>query len=157
MGLRQPHRVLWVEPLLICGFGEVGSALARFALGSGRHPHQIIVIDQDPERARRAGDCGYRAVASDPTSAPALRAAGIGSAGRIIICLADDEAVAAVHAVRSLAPRASIQVVLRDRRLEGAAAKAGADLVLPLSKLAGTLLADAALRSSEEADVPASG
>lgn len=157
MGLGQPRCVLWTEPLVICGFGEVGSALARFAIGSGRHPHQVTVVEQDPERARLAGECGYRVVTSDPTSVPALRAAGVGVADRIIVCLADDQAIPAVHAARSLAPRAVIQVVLRHRRHEEAATEAGADVVLPLSKLAGKLLAAAALSPSEEADAPAFG
>ena len=157
MGLGQPRRVLWTEPLVICGFGEVGSTLARFAVSCGRHPHQVTVVEQDPERARRAGDYGYRVVTSDPASAAALRAAGAGVAGRIIVCLDDDQAIPAVRAARSLAPRAVIQVVLRHREHEGAATEAGADVVLPLSRLAGKLLAAAALSPAEEADIPAFG
>ena len=149
--------MLWTEPLLICGFGETGSALARFALGNGRYPHQVTVIEQDPDRARQAADCGYRVVTSDATAAPALRTAGAGVAGRIIICLGDGPAVSAVLSARPLAPGALIQVVLRQAGHEGAATEAGADVVLPLSKLAGKLLAAAALGPSDEADAPASG
>ena len=149
--------MLWTEPLLICGFGETGSALARFALGNGRYPHQVTVIERDPDRASEAADCGYRVVTSDATAAPVLRAAGAGVAGRIIICLGDDQAVSAVHAARSRAPGALIQVVLRQSGHEDAATEAGADLVLPVSRLAGKLLAAAALGPSEEADAPAYG
>ena len=148
MGLGQPRRVLWTEPLVICGFGEVGAALARFAVCSGRHPHRITVMEQDAARARLAVERGYRVVSSDATSRPALRSAGVGVAGRIIICLGDDHALAAVRAARSLAPSAAIQVVLHHSRHECAATEAGADVVLPLPKLAGKLLAAAALSTT---------
>jgi Trk K+ transport system NAD-binding subunit len=143
-------RVLWTEPFVICGFGEVGSTVARCAVKAGRHPHQVTVVERDAARARRASDCGYRVVAADARSAPVLHSAGAGVAARIVVCLGHDRAAETVRAARSLAPNAAIHVVLAGSGEGLSAMQAGADGVLSISKLGGKLLADAALRLLEE-------
>lgn len=148
--------MLWTEPLVICGFGEMGSAVARFAIAGGRHPHQIVVVEQDEARARLARSCGYRTVVSDAACEAALRSAGVGVASRIIICLVrDDRAAQAAGAARSLAPSASIEVVVADPAAERAVRDAGADMVLSLSRIAGSLLAASVpSHSAEDAGTP---
>lgn len=157
MGLGQLRHVLWSEPFVICGFGEVGSTVARCALSAGRHPHQVTIVEQDKTRARRASDCGYRVVASDATSASVLRSAGIGVAARIVVCLGHERAADTVRAARSLAPSAAIHVVVDHADDGRSAIEAGADGVLPLSKLAGKLLAEAALCLPEVNDASEAG
>lgn len=149
--------MLWTEPLLICGFGDVGSTVARFALSNGRHPHQVTVVEQDAELAQLAQACGHRIINSDATLVRTLRSAGAGVAATIIICVGDEDVLDAVQAARSVAPEASIQVVLNRSDDERAVMAAGADTVLNLSKIAGKLLADAALGASTGNDVSETG
>ena len=140
--------MLWTEPLVICGFGDVGSTVARAALSNGRHPHQVTVVEQDAARAELARAGGHRIINSDATLVETLRSAGADAAATIVICLGDEEVLDAVHAARSVARQAFIQVVLNRSGEERAITAAGADTILNLSKIAGKLLADAALGAS---------
>ena len=139
------QRVLWTEPLILCGFGQVGSAAARAASLAGRHPHRITVVESNRERARSAARSGYRVVMGDAATSEALASAGAGVARSIIICIGDSQAAAATKIARDLSPGATIHVVLETQDHEEQAVAAGADGVLPLSRICGILLADAAL------------
>lgn len=150
LGWGNARRVLWTEPLVICGFGEMGSAVARFALGSGRHPHQIVVVEQEETRARLARTLGHRVVVSDATAERTLRSAGVARAATVVICLGDEMSVQAVQAARALAPGAAIRVVIDDSAAEREAADAGADMVLSLSRMAGRALAASVLSHTAE-------
>jgi voltage-gated potassium channel Kch len=149
--------MLWTEPLVICGFGEVGERVAASAVASGVLPHRISVIDRDRERLGRAAGCGYRTVAGDPAFSDAIRSLGDAAASKVVICLGDELAAEAVGAVRRVSPRACVQVVLETSDAENAVARAGADLVLPLSRLAGRLLAASAMSGAVAIGAPGSG
>lgn len=139
---------------MICHFGEVGERVAASAVASGVLPHRISVIDRDRERLRRAAGCGYRTVAGDPAFSDALRSLDHAGAGKVVICLADELAAEAVRAVRVVSPHACVQVILETSDAENAVAMAGADLVLPLSRLTGRLLALSAISGAVARDAP---
>lgn len=149
--------MLWTEPLVICGFGDVGSTVARFALSNGRHPHQVTVVEQDAARSQQAEARGHRIVNSDATLERTLRSAGADVAATIIICLGDEDLLDAIHAARAVAPEASIEAVLNRSDNEREVIAAGADTVLNLSKIAGMLLAHAALGASTGNDTSETG
>lgn len=129
---------------MIFGFGEMGEEVAASAVASGVLPHRISVTDRDQERLMRAARWGYRAVAGDTAVGDVVRSLGGAAASKVVICLADDLAAEAVRTVRVVSPNACVQVVLETSDAENAVAMAGADLVLPLSRLAGRLLAASA-------------
>ena len=149
--------MLWTEPLVICGFGDVGKRVAASAVANGVLPHRISVIERDRERLRLAAACGYRTVAGDPAFSDAIRFLGAAAARKVVICLSDELAAEAVRAVRVVSPHACVQVVLERSEAENAVAMAGADLVLPLSRLAGRLLAASAMSGADARDAPGSG
>jgi len=149
--------MLWTEPLVICGFGDVGERIAASAVVNGVFPHRIAVIEPDPERLRRAAARGYRSVAAGCDLSDTIRSLGATAARKVVICLADELAAEAVRAVRLVSPRACVQVVLETSEAENAIAMAGADLVLPLSRLAGRLLAASAMSGADARDAPGSG
>jgi voltage-gated potassium channel Kch len=140
--------MLWTEPLVICGFGEVGEEVAASAVASGVLPHRISVIDRDPERLIHAARFGYRTVAGAPPLDEVIRSLGGAATSKVVICLADELAAEAVSAVRVVSPNACVQVVLETSDVEKAVAMAGADLVLPMSRLAGRLLAASAMNEA---------
>lgn len=140
--------MLWTEPLVICGFGEVGEEVAASAVASGVLPRRISVIDRDPERLIHAARCGYRTVAGAPPLDEVIRSLGGAATSKVVICLADELAAEAVSAVRVVSPNACVQVVLETSDVEKAVAMAGADLVLPMSRLAGRLLAASAMNEA---------
>ena len=149
--LGQRRGVLWTEPLVICGFGAVGSAVARFALGGGRHAHQIVVVEREEARARLARALGHRVIVADATCEQTLRSAGVALASTIAVCLGGEGSVQAVQAARSLAPGAAIRVVVDDSAAERDVSDVGADLVLTLSGIAGKALAASVMRDGSPA------
>jgi voltage-gated potassium channel Kch len=140
--------MLWTEPLVICGFSEVGEEVAASTVASGVLPHRISVIDRDPARLMRAARCGYRTVASVAPFEEVIRSLGGAATSKVVICLADELAAEAVSAVRVVSPNACVQVILETSEVETAVAMAGADLVLSMSRLAGRMLAASAMNEA---------
>lgn len=133
---------------MICGFSEVGEEVAASTVASGVLPHRISVIDRDPERLMRAARCGYRTVAGVGPLEEVIRSLGGAATSKVVICLADELAAEAVSAVRVVSPNACVQVILETSEVETAVAMAGADLALPMSRLAGRLLAASAMNEA---------
>lgn len=149
--------MLWTEPFVICGFGEVGATVARIAVESGRQPHQILVVENDRTRAQYAADRGYRTLVADATDIVSIGPTAFSAAGVIIICLEDTKAPAAIQVARALTGDAAIRVILNDSRQERRTLDAGADTILSLSSLAGKLLADSVLPRTVGNDPSESG
>lgn len=143
--------MLWTEPLVICGFGEVGERVAAAAVASGVLPHRISVVEQDDDRLRLAASRGYRISIWPSALGEAIRLLGAGRAGKVVICLSDEFVADAVATVRSGCPYARVEVILSSPERERAVAEAGADLVLSLSRLAGKLLAASVAADAREA------
>ncbi|WP_313693704.1 potassium channel family protein [Halorarum halobium] len=60
--------------LIIVGFGRVGSRTARVLAEEG---HEVVVVDDDPEKVDRARSRGFTVVAGDGSTPSVLREAGV--------------------------------------------------------------------------------
>jgi len=75
--------------VLVVGFGRFGQVLTQVLLAEGIN---ITVIDKDVEQIRNATRFGFRIYYGDGTRLDVLRAAGIGKAELICVCIDDPEA-----------------------------------------------------------------
>ena len=66
--------------LIIVGFGRVGSRTARVLVEEG---HDVVVVDNDPEKVERARSRGFDVVAGDGASRGVLREAGVETADAV--------------------------------------------------------------------------
>lgn len=148
--------MLLTEPLVIWGFGEVGERVAASAVASGVLPHRISVLEQEDDRLRLAASRGYRISSGSSALGEAIRSLGAAMPRKVVICLADEFAADAVGTVRSACPHVRVEVVLETPEHEQAVAEAGADLVLPLSRLAGKLLAASVTAGADAKDASGS-
>ena len=65
---------------VIVGYGRVGSRTARITAEEG---HDVVVVDDDPDRIERARDAGFETVLGDGADETVLADAGIESADAI--------------------------------------------------------------------------
>ncbi len=75
--------------VLVIGFGRFGQILTQVLLAEGIN---VTVIDKDVEQIRSAARFGFRIYYGDGTRLDVLRAAGIGRAELVCICIDDSEA-----------------------------------------------------------------
>jgi monovalent cation:proton antiporter-2 (CPA2) family protein len=75
--------------VLVVGFGRFGQILTQVLLAEGI---SVTVIDKDVEQIRSASRFGFRIYYGDGTRLDVLRAAGIGRAELLCICVDDGEA-----------------------------------------------------------------
>jgi voltage-gated potassium channel Kch len=75
--------------VLVIGFGRFGQILTQVLLADGV---SVTVIDKDVDQIRSAARFGFRIYYGDGTRLDVLRAAGIGRAELLCICVDDSEA-----------------------------------------------------------------
>jgi voltage-gated potassium channel Kch len=75
--------------VLVIGFGRFGQILTQVLLAEGV---SVTVIDKDVDQIRSAARFGFRIYYGDGTRLDVLRAAGIGRAELLCICVDDSEA-----------------------------------------------------------------
>ena len=75
--------------VLVIGFGRFGQILTQVLLAEGIG---VTVIDKDVEMIRNASRFGFRIYYGDGTRLDVLRAAGIGRAELVCVCIDDQEA-----------------------------------------------------------------
>ena len=75
--------------VLVVGFGRFGQVLTQVLLAEGI---SVTVIDKDVEQIRNAARFGFRVYYGDGTRLDVLRAAGIGRAELICVCIDEPEA-----------------------------------------------------------------
>jgi voltage-gated potassium channel len=127
--------------LIVCGFGRTGQEVAR-QLSVDRVP--FVVIEQDPERCKRASEDGLLYVCGDATDDDVLKQAGVQKANGIVCALADDTANTFI-ALSSKEFNENIKIVCRAAN-PGAEAKmlrAGAHNVISPYIIAGRRMASA--------------
>jgi voltage-gated potassium channel len=73
--------------VVVCGFGRLGSALARTLSASSAG---FVVLEESPERAAEARAEGYLCVEGDATSEASLRTAGVERAHALATVLSKD-------------------------------------------------------------------
>ena len=110
---------------IVCGWGRVGRAVAHDLHMEG---HQVVVVDEDPQRVR---DLPFPTVVGDATRDDVLRAAGIDRAHSLIAALEGDAANLFVTlSGRDLRPDLFIVARARAEESVGKLEHAGADRVV---------------------------
>lgn len=132
------------DHFIICGYGRVGSMVARELVHGGQ---RVVVVDVRPESLDTAQADGHLVVAGDGTSDAVLRQAGVERARGLVTCIdSDANNVYVTLSARALNP--SLFIVGR-ASADGAAAKvlqAGANRVVSPYSMAGRRIAELALR-----------
>ena len=131
--------------IVVCGFGVSGSEAVHELVERGVDPHEIVVIDQDPDRLARAEAKGCNVLESDASRDDTLEAVRIRSARTVLVSAGrDDTSILIVLTVRHLAPDVPITAVVRQVDNEILARQAGADTVINPVSFTGLLLAGSA-------------
>ena len=129
---------------IVCGYGRVGSTVARELVHTGE---TLAVIDILPASLERAAKAGHLVVEGDATDDATLRAAGVERARGLVTCIdSDANNVYVTLSARSISP--SLFIVAR-ANFEGSEAKliqAGADRVVSPYTNAGRRIAELAVR-----------
>ena len=131
---------------IICGFGRVGSEVAR---QFGREGVPFVVVDNSTDPTRRCAECGHPVVQGDATDDDVLRDAGIAHARGLVATLDNDaENTYVVLSARAL--RADLFIVARSDSpgAEAKLQKAGANRVLSPYSIGGRHMAGMAVRPS---------
>jgi voltage-gated potassium channel len=132
------------DHFIVCGYGRVGSTVARELVHTGQ---RIVVIDILPASLERAAKAGHLVVEGDATDDATLRTAGVEQARGLVTCIdSDANNVYVTLSARSLNPR--LFVVAR-ANFEGSEAKllqAGANRVVSPYTNAGRRIAELAVR-----------
>ena len=122
--------------VIVCGWGRVGSEVARFLSAAGR---QVVVVDRDRERL--AG-VAYPTVLGDVTDDQVLMLAGIERAGTLVAALdTDADNLYLTVAGKSLRPDLPIIARARSESSEVKLTRAGADRVVNPQRLGGDRMA----------------
>jgi voltage-gated potassium channel len=129
---------------ILCGYGRVGSTVARELVHAGQ---QIVVIDILPDSLEGARHDGHLVVAGDATSDETLRLAGVERARGLVATIdSDANNVYVTLSARSMNP--GLFIVGR-ANAEGSDAKllqAGANRVVSPYTMAGRRIAELAIR-----------
>ncbi len=130
--------------MILCGYGRVGSTVARELRHAGE---RFVVIDINPESLAEAVRDGHLVVTGDATNDDVLRTAGIDRA-RGLIATIDSDAYNVYTTLSARALNPSLFIVARAAQ-EGAEAKllqAGASRVVSPYTRAGRQIAELAIR-----------
>jgi voltage-gated potassium channel len=125
--------------VIVCGFGRVGRILAHYVTGAGQ---DVVVIENDPDRAAFAEGSGVLVVRGDATTDEVLREAGIERA-RVLVAALTTDADNLFVTLTARSGRPDLFIVGR-ARIESSMAKltqAGADRVVNPQAIGGARMA----------------
>ena len=129
---------------VLCGYGRVGSTVARELVHEGT---RFAVIDVHPESLERARAAGHLIVEGDATDDATLRAAGIERARGLISTIdSDAQNVYVILSARALNPKLLVVGRASTPSAEEKLALAGADRIVSPYTMAGRRLAELAIR-----------
>jgi voltage-gated potassium channel len=129
---------------VLCGYGRVGSTVARELVHDGL---QLVIIDVNPASLERARDDGYLVVQGDATVDSTLRAAGITRARGLVAAIdSDAQNVYLILSARALNPGLFVVARAGAPSAEETLARAGADRIVSPYTMAGRRLAQLAVR-----------
>jgi voltage-gated potassium channel len=124
------------DHVIVCGWGRVGRTIAAHLRGAG---HDVVVIDQDPERA---GAAGAPTIEGDATDDEVLIAAGIERAATLVAALSNDsDNLYVTLSARSLRPDIFIVARARTDSAEPKLEQAGANRVVNPQQIGGARMA----------------
>ncbi len=130
---------------VICGYGQVGRAIAAVMIDQGA---DVVVIDRDPDVSMLdAADLSLRWVSGDATHDSVLRDAGVERAETMVLALDSDvDNLYVALSARSLCPE--LFIVARANSADAAPKlhRAGADRVINPHQLGGSRMAAIALQ-----------
>jgi voltage-gated potassium channel Kch len=116
------------DHVVICGFGRLGSMLAKELSAAGTH---LVVLEESEAAVELARDRGYLCIHTDATDEEALKAAGVTRARTLATVLSNDAAnVFITLSARSLNP--GLEIIARGERpsTESKLLQAGANTVV---------------------------
>ncbi len=129
---------------VLCGYGRVGSTVAREFVHDGE---PFVVIDVNPASLERARDDGHLVVHGDATEDATLRAAGIARARGLVTTIdSDAQNVYVILSARALNPELFVVGRASTLAAEEKLALAGADRIVSPYTMAGRRLAELAVR-----------
>ena len=130
------------DHIIVCGFGNSGSATVAELLRKGCDPQSIVVVDPDEARVETAINCGVMALKGDATRNATLAAIGVERAAAVIVSPGRDDTTALiVLTARKLASGIRISAAVRNEENEDIVRQAGADTVINPIDFGGHLLA----------------
>lgn len=130
--------------LILCGYGRVGSTVARELAHTGE---TFVVVDVNPTSLATAQHDGHLAVIGDATSDATLREAGIDRARGLITTIdSDANNVYVTLSARALNPGLFIVARANQEGSERKLAQAGADRIVSPYTRAGRQIAELAIR-----------
>lgn len=123
--------------VIVCGWGRVGRALARYVSGAGA---DVVVVDRDPARTAEAAP--FPSIVGDATDDDVLTRAGIGAA-RALVAALDSDADNLYVTLSGRALRNDLFIVARARvnASEEKLRRAGADRVVNPQAIGGARMA----------------
>ncbi|MFN8623996.1 MAG: potassium channel protein [Chloroflexota bacterium] len=129
---------------IVCGYGRVGSTVARELRQAGR---SVVVLDVYPESVEKARVDGYPIVEGDATDDGVLRLAGIDRAAGLVASIdSDANNVYVVLSARTLNPGLFIVGRAAVPSAEAKLQHAGADRIVSPYTMAGRRIAELATR-----------
>ncbi len=129
---------------VLCGYGRVGSTVARELVHDGT---PFAVVDVNPASLERARADGHLVVEGDATDDATLRAAGIDRARGLISTIdSDSQNVYVILSARSINPGLLVVGRAGTPAAEEKLALAGADRIVSPYTMAGRRLAELAIR-----------
>lgn len=124
---------------LVCGFGRVGSTVARELVADGA---QVVVLEAEASAATRAQEAGFGVVVGDATDDATLQTAGIERARGLVAALdSDANNLYVVLSARELNPNLFVVTRATSAAAEAKLRRAGADRVVSPYEMAGHRLA----------------
>jgi voltage-gated potassium channel len=132
------------EHYIVCGYGRVGSTVARELMQAGE---RLVVIDILPASLERAGRDGHLVVEGDGTDDATLRSAGVAEARGLITTIdSDANNVYVTLSARAINPRLFIVARANAEGSESKLLQAGANRVVSPYTMAGRRIAELASR-----------
>jgi voltage-gated potassium channel len=132
------------EHFILCGFGRVGSEIARI-FTQERIP--FAIIDIKPDSLERAADEGFVTINGDAADAETLRAAGVERARGLLAAMDSDEAnIYVTLSARVLNPDLFIIARANRRDAESKLRLAGASRIISPYQIGGRRMASLATR-----------
>ncbi|MHA0035963.1 potassium channel family protein [Deinococcus sp. PESE-13] len=137
---RKEKKVLSLrEHTIVCGYGQVGEAVATALRGAGR---TVVVIDQRPAHLEWAEAHGLYTLVGDATDEDVLRRAGIEHAAALVSVLSSDPAnLYVVLSAKGLNPGLRVIARASDESAARKMRRAGADEVVNPYQLSGNRIA----------------